>query len=204
MIPLLIVGDGERDFVTVPPIIEKFIQAPIRTTTSPWARLHDFGGNGYLRQLRFAMKAAKDDRAVGIVAVLDADKNPKGRRLHELDMAREKIRAAEPTFPTAIGEANPHGEAWLLDDTAAVRQVLDLPGDIAITNVRHAKSPKDALEEHILASRHANLPRLEILANIAKALDPTRCPHAKETGFERLGEEVRREIAPLTEKKRKT
>ena len=50
----------------------------------------------------------------------------------ELREARERDRMERPPFPTAFGEADPHGEAWLLDDPTAIRDALELDPEVEI------------------------------------------------------------------------
>jgi hypothetical protein len=206
MMDLFFVGDGARDHVTVPILVERLLRVPFWCTQPEphhWARLHDLGGGkGYGRQLRFALLQAKDAGACGIVATVDTDKHPKRQKLNELRKAREADRACSPPFPTALAEAMPHAEAWLLDDRVAVVNALGLGPDASVPTVRQTKSPKDTLEELKNRCDRAADPILEILADIAKLVDPARCVHAAETGFEVLVDEVQRELGPIAAKAR--
>jgi hypothetical protein len=199
MIELLFVGDGPRDHAIVPHLVERVLGVIIQATTTHWARLHQQGARkGYRRQLRFAILQARDADAKGVVATVDTDKDLRRQKLKELRLAREEDRESSPAFPTALGEADPHGEAWLLDDRVAIAQVLGLAADM-VPNVRKTRSPKEALEELRRGCAEAETPILEVLAAIARLVEPSesRCPHAKQTGFHALGEEVRRELGPL-------
>jgi hypothetical protein len=198
MIDLLFVADGTRDHVTIPPLVGRLLGVNVRAMTTPWARLRQQSGvSGYRRQLRFAIRQARDANAVAILATVDRDKDPRRRKLKELLVARDEDRISSPAFPTALGEADPHGEAWLLDDPVAVRRALRLAGDATIPTVRHTNRPKDALEDLRRQSGRAEDSILEVLADIAELVDPARCVHAKETGFHALAEEVRREFGPV-------
>lgn len=192
MIHLLIVGDGERDARTVPRLIERILEEEIRNDWLPWARLHR--GN-YRRKVLFATRQARDAKADGLVAIVDADKTKNHERLKEMKKAREDDRQSLPPFPTALGEAIPHGESWLIDDPVAVRQALKLT--IEVPNYRDCNYPKDDLQKLIQASIRAGEELLDLLEDIARQVDGSRCVHDKESGFHGFREEVVAEIGPL-------
>jgi len=102
----------------------------------------------------------------------------------------------EATLPTALGCANPHAEAWLLDDPVAVRDALELDADTIVPSFRKTKSPKGALAGLISQSRKADVSIRRILAEIAQRLDPVRCAHKDEAGFAAFAADVREEIGP--------
>jgi hypothetical protein len=193
MMYLLFVGDGERDAVTVPRLVERIVEVPVREEARPWARLHG-AGKGYGRKLAFAMRQAKDLGTSGLVAVVDADRDPKRGRLRALREARDAERQVAPPFPTAIGEAVPHGEAWLLDDAVAVRQALQLADDMDVPTVRKTKDPKGVLDGLWKQSRRARESALLLLADVARLVDPSRCRHVAETGYQAFAEDVRNEL----------
>ena len=208
MICLFFVGDGARDEATVPPLVRTILQIDFSTLFQPWARLHAAERRGrpgrrlrgYGRKLLYAIRAARVAQADGLVATVDRDKAP-GGRLGRLREARAADRQQAPSLPTALGEAKPHAEAWLLDDPAAVREALELPGNAPIPSVRQSRHPKDTL--HGLWERS---PRREagpeereiaVLQDIARRVDSTRCAHRRETGFQGFVTEVRRELGGL-------
>jgi len=154
-------------------------------------------GKGFGRKLLFAVRRAKDRDLAGIVATVDTDRDRDQRRLRELREARTLDRSKSPAFPTALGQANPHGEAWLLDDPVAVRQALNLADTAVIVNVRRTKNPKAELESLKKASNRTEHEILDILADIARKVQHARCVHAKETGFHALVEEVLGELRPI-------
>jgi hypothetical protein len=198
MIDHLFVMDGPRDDATVPLLVGRLLGVKVRASTRPWARLRQQAGkSGYRNQLLFAIRQARDAGAVALIATVDKDKDPRRQKLKELLKAREDDRASSPAFPTALGEAAPHGEAWILDDPVAVRRALGLDPDFKVPNVLKEPSSKDALEKLKRQSRRAEDPILEVLASIAELVDPARCVHAKETGFHALAEEVHRELVPI-------
>ncbi len=197
MMHLLIVGDGDRDSASVPPLVEKMLNVAVRSVFRPWARLHSAkGGKGYARRLLFAVKQAHDLKVDGLVATVDTDRSPNRKKLRELQDARADQRQSAPPFPTALGEANPHGEAWLLDDPVAVAKVLKLAAD-RIPNIRNVQYPKDTLNDLWQTSERADVLILTILTEIAQQLDIQRCQHKKETGLHHFLEDVRQELASL-------
>ena len=196
MIRLLFVGDGERDAATIPRIVEIILSTSVGAEFHRWARLHG-SGRGYKQKLRFAYRQAQDAGAKGLVATVDCDKDRKGQKLKKLRQARRDERQESPLFPTALGEAVPHAEAWLLDDPVAVRETLTLAPDAEVPNVRDVASPKNALDELIAASDSANDVFMDVCRRVAQQLDPSRCVHARETGFKAFVSEVRDEIGPL-------
>ncbi len=197
MIRLLFVGDGPRDGMTVPRLVESILGVSVQEEVKHWKDLHLSAGKGLSRKLLFALRQAKDRKLAGLVATVDTDNDRARERLKELRDARAQERSRLPPFPTVLGQADPHGEAWLLDDPAAVRQAFGLPGDAPIKSVRRTKSPKEKLEVLKRQSARADDPILEILADIARQVQPSRCIHAKETGFAELVEETNRELGPL-------
>ena len=198
MIHLLFVGDGERDAVTVPRLVERILDTSVSEDARAWARLHG-AGKGYAHKLRYALRQARDIEAEGLVATVDADAEKRGVRLRKMKQARkrDRDRANAPVLPTALGEAVPHGEAWLLDDPVAVRRVLSLPEDERIPTTKRAKNPKKALHDLLAQSERAEDRPVDVWAEIAREVDPARCKHARATGFGPFINEVHEELGPL-------
>lgn len=202
MIRLHFVVDGPRDYRVIPKLVEHLLDAAVAPTCAAWARLHAPRAAGRRRirglhqKLLYAIRQARDQGATGLVATVDRDKTPKPR-LKTLKAARDHERAHHPTFPAALGEANPHAEAWLLDDPVAVREALNLARDTEIPPVTRTKSPKNALDDLIANSPPSPGDHLDVLADIAEQLDATRCAHTRKTGFHAFAEEVRTELGPL-------
>jgi hypothetical protein len=94
----------------------------------------------------------------------------------------------------ALGEADPHGEAWLLDDPVAIRRGLGLTANSEIPNIRDVESPKDKIEELRKNSEKSEEPILEVLQAITNHVDPSRFRHAKETGFEAFEKDVKHQL----------
>jgi hypothetical protein len=194
MIRLLFVGDGPRDTAIMPAIVSTILAKQVRPDQLEprvWARLHD-AGRGYDRKLLFALAQARADGLAGVVATVDSDKSG-SERLDKMRTARATDRARNPPIPIALGCADPHGEAWLLDDPDAIRAGLNLPVDHVVTSVRKTKNPKSVLEA-IMSSKAGARP-LELMETIALALVPSRCTHKMETGFEAFEREVKVELA---------
>jgi len=188
--------DGARDHITVPPLVGRILGVSIRPQTVPWARLRQKGNaKGYDRQLLFAIRQAKDAQSAALVAVVDRDKASRREKLKDLIAVREQMVG----FPVALGQADPHGEAWLLDDPVAVRRGLDLPGDTEIPNIRDVESPKDTIEELRKNSELSEEPILAVLQAITNHVDPSRFRHAKETGFEAFEKDVRHQLRSTAE-----
>lgn len=100
-------------------------------------------------------------------------------------------------MPAALGEARPHGEAWLLDDVEAVRQALKLETAENIPSRKKTSNPKQALEELISGSERGGDTRIDVLRDIAVALDPDRCKNRKTSGFDAFVKDVHAELDPL-------
>ena len=197
MTELHFVGDGSRDGYALPHLVSSLVGVEVGGPFESWHDIRVNTRKGYAGKLLYAIDRARSKRARGLVAVVDRDKAPQGSRLKELRQTRDFDRLREPSIPVAIGEADPHGEVWLLDDPVAVRRVLALAADTVVISVRKSKSPKADLDRLIAAANldpsDADPPH----AKIAKALDQERCVHAGETGFAAFVKDVRAELAHL-------
>lgn len=198
MIRLFFVGDGRRDAVTVPTLVKKLLGREIAEESRPWARLHE-AGKGYSRKLLYAIRRAKDGRNAGVVAVVDQDRELRGKRLEALKQARMADREKYGAFPVAVGEACPHGEAWLPDDAAAVRKALRLAPDVSVPSVAKTRSPKLELERLQANSPRAAENHLAVWADIADWIEPTRYAHPDKSGFTAFAQDVRNELSYIVE-----
>lgn len=194
MMHLYFVGDGPRDEAAVPRLVERVLGAEVDTEFSAWVRLH--ARSGYGRKLRYAIRRARDRNRKGVVATVDSDKAPPRERLRELRQARDDDRATSAPLPTALGEAVPHLEAWLLDDPVAVREALGLDPNESVPTIRKAKHPKTAINSLIEKSSD-DRSVLDHLSEIARQCNPDRCRHASETGFKSFADDVNTELGPL-------
>lgn len=197
MIRFLYVGDGERDRVVLPELVASVLGQAAASEFLPWARTHNHG-SGHRRQIQFALRQARDLGCDGLVAVVDCDRAPARARLQQLQEGRAADRSTAAPFPTALGEARPHLEAWLLDDSAAVRIAMELPRDTQIPNVRKVSKPKAVLETLLESSPRRDERPTQVWAAIANCLEVTRCPHADETGLAAFADDVRSELGQLT------
>ncbi|MFO0959424.1 MAG: hypothetical protein U0800_18650 [Isosphaeraceae bacterium] len=185
--------DGPRDEATIPLILETLLGEAIDVVEScPWSRLNQ--PRGYQKKVVFALVKARDAGVDAVVAVCDADKMP--QRLAELKAGRADHRSKNAPYPAALGQANPHGEAWLLDDRTAIIRAWGLPPDTEIPTIRHCdRNPKRVIES--LFALTGRYDQNDGLAEIARLLDSNRCVHKKETGFAQFLDEVRDELGPL-------
>jgi len=208
MIALLFVGDGERDAATVPALVETLLQTPFRAETRMWARLHGApttakqrqrkpAQKGYERKLRFAVRQANDAGAAGVVATVDSDTDKPGTKLRRLRKGREAARKDPCAIPIALGEARPHGEAWLLDDAQAVRSALGLGGDDVVPSTREVTSPKTKLHALLAASPRAGERPLDVWKDIARNVRLGRCGNPKRTGFSKFVKDVADQLGHL-------
>ena len=192
---LLFVGDGEREAQTIPFLVERILDTPVEAEARNWARLHSSAGRGYDRKLLFSLRQARDLCVRGLVATVDRDTDKPFRRLNELKKGLTQDRKNNSEIPTALGEAVPHGEAWLLDDAAAVREVLGLSASVKISSVGKV-DPKSTLDDLISDSAFSS-DHMTALRDIARAVDISRCPNAKKTGLDTFAEEVRTALGSL-------
>jgi hypothetical protein len=195
MIRILFVCDGPRDEAALPHLVATILSTDVDSSAIP--SMHLGRGGGAKRKLEFALTFAQKRQAVSLVFVVDRDKAPKGERLRALREARDAERMENPPFPTALGEADPHGDAWLLDDPVAVRKALGIDNNVKIVTVRQTNSPKSVLDDLIRSSEHCDSDLMETLGKIAQLLSYGRCVHKHETGFERWVAEVQSELGPL-------
>jgi len=197
MILLHIVGDGPRDEATLPRLVERILglsEQLIASTFSNWARLHGEAGRGFGRKLSFAVRQAIDAGASGLVAVVDRDRDHQKTKLDEMFRARDEDRSRGRIIPAALGEAVPHGEAWLLDDAVAVRAALGLSPKTSIPSIARTKNPKGVLTMLLGKSpRHDDRPVI-VWGEIARTLVAARCKYASRTGFAAFINEVEAEL----------
>lgn len=175
---ILYVSDGERDRRMLPPIVRKVIGEHDLVDFRAWHDIQlqgSFGRaktTGYGRKLSFMIAAAaRDDHS--LIATVDRDRAG-SERLRELKQARGDI----PPVAVAVGEAIPHGEAWLVDDLVPLRTHLGLDPHAPRPDL---KDPKASLHALIREADRSDV--LEIIESIAEDLAIERCQMARETGL---------------------
>ena len=198
MIEILFVGDGPRDKAIVPELVRRILSIELTQQFNAWPRLHGTASeHGYKRKLRYAIRQARERKVDGLVATVDRDRSANRARLAELQDARELDRRSSPPIPTALGEARPHLEAWLLDDLTAIREVLVIPSTEELPLNRKTNDPKAELD-HLISNwcRPGDAP-MTILVAIAQRVDVSRSQDPRSTGFEEFVGDVQSELAPL-------
>lgn len=203
---LTIIGDGERDKVTVPALVRGVVGDDFGCTADCWQdiRLHTgekkirgYVLKGYGSKLLYSLQRARSRKLDGVVATIDADKDRHRERLSDMKNAREADRSQRPPLPCAVGEARPHNEAWLLDDPVAVRKGLGLPASAAVPSVANCPSPKTILEALHAASPRADDRPLVVWGDIAARVRPERCGGRERTGFQAFTSDLRAELGRL-------
>lgn len=189
MASVFYVADGPRDHATLPRLVESALHWPHDAAFEAW---HDIKthGRGYERKLAYAVRAAKARGHVAVVAVVDNDR----ARTPRLDALRSQREAARGVgVPTAIGEAYPHVEAWLVDDVEPLRSILGHP---ATDRAPAGRDPKAELDALIEAAGRAD-DHLVALGEVAAEVRLERCRRAHTTGFERFVHDVHAELGAL-------
>lgn len=189
-------GDGPRDEVTIPELLRNLLGFPVNCEFTQWMKLH-VNGRGYGRKLAYAMIRAKKNRNIdGVVAVIDQDKDKNRNRWNAMKDKRESQRAGGNLVKTALGEAVPHGEAWLLDDDKAVRDGLGLSPSESIPKVGSgSQKPKQVLEALHKKSPRSEEGSLDVWADIAQRVTLGTCRSPVTTGFKAFAEEVEQQLA---------
>lgn len=166
------VCDGPRDHAMVPVLVERWLELPHVAACHSWKDVRLQRGGGYRRKLLYALRRAEQAEADAVVAVVDRDRaGPE--RLRELEDAR-----AESTLPAAVGEAVPHGEAWLVDDLVPLREVLGWPA----TDKLPTGSPKAVLDQ-VCRSAPGGMPAMQAFGELAARVELARCRRASSTGL---------------------
>ena len=155
-------------------------------------------GRGYEGKFRLALRQAHRESRDGVLALLDTDKDKKRSRLAQLHKARTAHEAKSAPRPTATGEADPHAEAWLLDDADAVRKGLELDLATETPTIAKAESPKRELERLYSESPKSEQDKADAWRAIAHQLDPSNCQHARATGLTKFLDDIQREFVAST------
>ena len=200
---LLCVGDGPRDERPLPALLENLLGGPLDCTYEDW---HDLRrrprrrgrlgeGSGFGRKVERALLRVRRDGFDGLVAVLDRDTAPAGDRLAQArrGLDHDRSKPERVPVPTALGEAAPHFEAWLLDDGEAVKLVLNVEAGEAVPHPGNCANPKETLER-LIADR--GLDRDPTKTAVARQLRPDCCRRASTTGFQAFLAELAAEFSP--------
>ncbi len=198
---LLFAGDGLRDEAAVPRLVARILASDFEILFESWKsgiRLQSGGKGlgGYGRKLLYLIRVARDRGVAGVVATADCDRDTPREKLRDLIAARSRDRDLGHATPVALGEANPHLEAWLLDDPVAVRTVLGLAAATEIKSPSKVDSPKAELHS-LHHTSECTLTEMEMLAAIAHGLELPRCNHSGSTGFADFNRDVKAELGPL-------
>lgn len=189
------VGDGELDRVVVPHLVERIIGRRHEVRFVAWKEIRgNKPSHGYGRKLRYAILDAKEQGEQGVVATLDRDRAEPRAKLHELQSARNGLREQGHHIPVALGEANPHLEAWLIDEPTAVRAALQLEKSATVPNWRKSKYPKDELGLLLSQSTRSHERPSEVWPDIARAVVTDQMLHPQETGWQDFEADIRAEF----------
>ena len=198
MIRIRFVGDGPLDEASIPPLVRSLLELHLDRAVHfepcfrPWARLHDV--RGYDKKVSFAIRQAEDAGEVGLVATVDRDRSRRGSRLAALREGRASARLRGHSLPGALGEANPHAEAWLIADREAVRQARGLYADEPIGGGLFPKGDLQALHG---ASGRADDSAALVWADVACRARPAIIESARGNGFGEFAADVRAELASV-------
>ncbi len=105
-------------------------------------------------------------------------------------------------MPTALGQAIPHGEAWLLDDAEAVKKVLGLAAMEKVPGVKNKRGAKALLEEMLARSPRKGERPTEVWRELAGTIREKRCRAPRATGFAAFAADLRREFSSLAARER--
>jgi hypothetical protein len=191
MIPVLLAGDGERDRIMIPPLLESLFGVRVDLVEfRAWSKIElsrkQRTNKGYEAKLISLVQSAliRNPKPL-VVATVDTDSDKLGekRRRLEATLASEEIVRQQQVI-VIVGEANPHAEAWLLADPQAIREALDLDQDCSIPTIRASKYPKDDLDALCDQSRYHKEPLDYWLTRVARCVRGNRCTAKNQTGFD--------------------
>jgi len=180
---LLFVADGPLDEAILPPIVATILKCRVISEFWAWKNIRLHRGRGYERKLSYLLRSASSRELDGIVAIIDADKDKRRNRVKSLRDGRKKARSGGLNLPAAVGQAVPHGEAWLIADADAVKAGLRLAADHKIPSPAATPDPKSVLTDLYRESPLSAERRADVWADIARRVEPARCRHKKETGY---------------------
>lgn len=182
-----LVGDGPRDQYALERLVASILEIPIQATFKSWKEIrlnrYNWGTGSILKKrLIFALHTAADENLGSLVAVVDTDKKNPLEQLRELRAAREQCQRKGLYLPTALGEANPHFDIWLLDDRKAIVEAWKVE-DSEIPDCTKSECPKEELDRLFESSQIGINDIAQALSLIAENVVISRCIHAEQTGF---------------------
>ena len=191
MISIRLVAEGFRDEAIMRALIPQIIGHKVFILFKSLKEYH-LDGMSLKKKYRFIATSMKVNREFFGIGLFDRDKNKRREGIREVKEALENVEGFNSLFHFAFGEADPHLEAWLLDDPVAIREALGLPPAVQIPSVDSVNDPKEEIEklrkqgpEDVLEAEIC-----KILEAIAGKLTPKRCTRAKQTGFAQFQKEV--------------
>jgi hypothetical protein len=191
---LYFAGDGARDSASVPPLVERVLGTAFTVHATTWKEIRLRQGT-FEQKVQFALRQAFDMGAAGAVITGDRDRGGK-RELLKLFIKQRTKENHRSGLRAALGVADPHGEAWLLDDPAAVREALHLEEGTEVPRVQDGY-PKELLQGLIDGSARAGDEVLVVLSDIAREVQLDRCRSATNTGFRAFVQDIQNELGQL-------
>jgi len=177
----------------VPPLVAQILGKEFRCLVKTWKDIRVRGG--FAKKATYALAQAADAGANAAVITGDRDKGERRELLRSFLSARNHARNSYGLH-AAVGVADPHGEAWLLDDPHAVRSALSLPADTEIPEVSDGY-PKDLLQSLINDSGRSDDSTFDVLHDIAVDVRLDRMRSASDTGFRDFVQDVENELRHL-------
>lgn len=188
------VGEGNNDELVVPIVLQKHGLNCEKSDFVTWKSLHQRNRRGFRKKAKFAFILARLQGVEGVVITLDADNQP--ARLNELKAARDEDRAdvANQRIRIVVGQANPELEAWLLDDSEAVKSGLSLSAQTQVQSPKDVPDVKAALDQLFRESNLAEC-REDCLAAVAGQVRLANSRDPKTTGLSAFLEDAKAELS---------
>ena len=158
-------------------------------------RLH---GKGFERKALAAIVDAKARGALALVMVSDRDGEKNRARLSEMKKGRDAAARQGHLLPAALGQCIEKPEAWLLADSKALCEALNIKLPGAIPDPESIRDPKEHLAGFYAqdTSDRRAWERHEAIAGVADV--DTLAKHCPK-GFRPFRDEVVKRLSPLFE-----
>lgn len=186
-------GEGATDKQIIPILLGSHNIDVQQSDFVTWKSLHLRGRKGFKKKVKLAIGLARLAGLEGLIATLDADKQPD--RIKRLKEARNEDRddRSKLRFPVVIGQANPELEAWLLDDTHAVKNGLRLSAQTKVPSPDKVPDVKLALEQLI---HDSSIETNSVgLVSIAELVTCKTSRNPDKTGLRSFIDDARNELA---------